>query len=141
MSLLIRRIVFVIATFMLPMQSWAGALASACVMTTSADAPAHCCKDLHSDAQHDAIPTSSIDKHSTGQLSTDKPLTDKSLTGKQAAKECLSGADCHCSALYQPITPFALIAPIKISATAFIDTNTLFVAITPPPLWRPPITV
>jgi hypothetical protein len=129
MSPLLRRIVLFIAAFLLPLQSWAVALAPDCVMTISADAPAHCCKDSHDESHHS--------QHGSVHASS----TDKQSSDKQTTNECLSGADCHCNALYQQVVPFALIAPIKIAADEFVETNIHFVAITHPPLWRPPIAV
>jgi len=132
MSPLLRRIVLFIAAFLLPLQSWAAALAPDCTMTISADTPAHCCKDFHNNSHHshhslhDPIHTSS---------------TDKQTADKKTTNECLAGADCHCFTLYQQAMPFALIAPIKIAADEFIEIDRHFVAITHPPLWRPPIAV
>lgn len=129
MSPLIRRIVFIIAAFVLPLQSWAVALVSDCVMTINADTPAHCCKD-------------SLDKsHHSQHGSVHASSTDKQSSDKQTTNECLSGADCHCSALYQQASPLAINTSIKISANEFIEANMHFVAVSHPPLWRPPIAV
>jgi|SRR6185312_12218044 len=128
MSPLLCRIVLFIAAFLLPLQSWAAALAPDCVMTISADTPAHCCKDSQDESHHS--------QHGSIHASTDKQSSDK-----QTKNECLSGADCHCSALYQQVAPIVINAPIKISANEFVETNIHFVAITHPPLWRPPIAV
>lgn len=130
MSLLIRRIVFFIAAFVLPLQSWAAARASDCAMTISMDAPAHCCKDSRSDPHHSA--------HGSIHALSSK---DKQSIDEQAPNQCLSGASCHCSAVYQQGIPVAVIPPFRVSVGAFTETNTHFVVVTPPPLWRPPIAV
>ena len=125
MSLLIRRIVFVIATLMLPLQSWAAALVSDCAMTSSIDAPAHCGDDSYH-LPDNAIHASSADQHASDT---------------QATSECLAGADCHCSALYQAAIPFVFVAPVQFSNRKFMSNENRFVAIIHPPLWRPPIVV
>lgn len=145
MSLLIRRIVLVIAAVLLPMQSWAAALASDCAMTISADAPVHGCDEsphsLHGSMQASSSDQQSTDQSLIEQSSTAQPSTAEPLTDNKTIDKCLSGADCHCSALYQQIIPFALIPPIRVSAGEFIETDKHFVAVTHPPLWRPPIVI
>lgn len=148
MSLLVQRIVLILAVFVLPAQSWAAAFASDCVMTIRADAPAHCChdKNLKNESNKASQKIAGLNSHHAAHeamhmSSIEKSSANKQLADKQITKECLAGASCHCQTLYSQVTPPALIAPIKVAISAFSEIDHRFIAIIHPPLWRPPITV
>ncbi len=122
MSLLIRRIVLVVITAVLPLHGWGAALA-ACKMPATIEQPAaeHCCAEMQ---QCDSGDTQADIQKTQHDASSDIP--------------CQLKPGCAASALYQMTAPTTSLPATTLAKPAFADFIPQLLTANRPSLWRPP---